>query len=158
VAAQPQFSEQRLKAAFLNQFAQFVEWPPMPGASDLQLCVLEPNPFGAELEELARGETVGSRPVVVRRLDPVDPPDSCHVLFVSAQTTRGPEVLKAIATRPILTVGEGPRFLDDGGIIALRVVDRRVRFDIDTANAQRAGLRISSQLLSLAIVVRGRRP
>ena len=55
---------------------------------------------------------------------------------------------------PILTIGETGRFLDDGGIIKLRIVERRVRFDVNAAAADRVGMRISSQLLRLALEVR----
>jgi hypothetical protein len=81
----------------------------------------------------------------------------CHVLFAGARSAPA-AALKAVMGRSVLTVGETDRFLDDGGIIALKIVDRRVRFDVSTTNAQRAGLRISAQLLSLAAAVRGGSP
>jgi hypothetical protein len=57
--------------------------------------------------------------------------------------------------RPILTIGETDRFLDDGGIISLTLAERRVRFDVSASEARRAGLRISPQLLNLARSIRG---
>jgi hypothetical protein len=75
------------------------------------------------------------------------------VLFIGEESERGASVLQAAVERPILTVGESDRFLEEGGIIALKVIDRRVRFEIHAANAQRSGLRISSQLLGLALAV-----
>ena len=91
-------------------------------------------------------------------LRPVDGSDEltgCHVLFVSKRSGDASALLKATAGRPVLTVGESDEFLDGGGIIALKIVDGKVRFEIHAANAQKAGLRISSQLLSLALAVRG---
>jgi hypothetical protein len=117
--------------------------------------VLRPNPFGRELEALVRDESLNGRPLSIRELSGPDGVDGCHVVFVGRGASGGASVLKATAGRPVLTVGEGERFLDDGGVIALRIVEQRIRFDVSAANAQKAGLRISSQLLGLALTVRG---
>jgi hypothetical protein len=119
--------------------------------------VLQPDPFGPDLEHLVTGESLAGRPFRVRQVSPTDTPSDCHAIFVSGRSdsTAAASLLKRLAGRPILTVGETDRFLDDGGIIALTVVDRRVRFNVDASNAQRAGLRINAQLLRLAAAVRG---
>ena len=151
--------EYHLKAAFVARFPQFVEWPSAvwEGRAALDLCVVLPNRFGTALDEQVRGETVHGRPLVLREVSPNDPFDACHLLFVSAQPREGTErrVLAHTATRPILTVGESESFLDHGGVIVLRVVERRVRFEVDAPAAALAGLHLSSQLLRLAQRVRG---
>jgi hypothetical protein len=155
-AAQSPSDEYRLKAAFVSRFPQFVEWPEaaIGGSPALELCVLQPNPFGSDLESLVSGESVNGRPLRVRLVAGVGGLPGCHALFVGARSdTAG--VLKAAVGRPILTVGETDKFLQGGGIIVLRVVDRRIRFEVDASNADKAGLRISSQLLALATAVRG---
>jgi hypothetical protein len=150
-------NEYRLKAAFLYQFPQFVEWPPevWRGTTTVQLCILRPSPFGRELDALVRGESLNGRPYAVRDIATADEVAGCHLIFISSRAAGRNEVLKAASASPALTVGEGERFLDEGGIIALRVVERRVRFDVSATAAHKAGLRISSQLLGLALTVRG---
>lgn len=157
--AQAPSDEYRLKAAFVYRFPQFVAWPAaaLQNARTLDLCVLRPNPFGSDLEQLVNGETLDGRPLRVRVIGADDGVEGCQALFASARSDRASAVLKAADGHAILTIGETAEFLADGGIIALRLVDRRVRFEIDTANAQKAGLRISAQLLSLASAVRGGR-
>ncbi len=156
-SAQSRSDEYRLKAAFVYRFPQFVEWPPaaIQDARTLDVCVLQPNPFGSDLEQLVTGESLGGRALRVRVITGVDALSGCHALFVGAHGESVDGVLKSAVGRPILTIGETDQFLEEGGIIALKIVDRRVRFDVSTANAQRAGLRISAQLLSLAAAVRG---
>lgn len=159
LAAQPVSDEYRLKAAFVYRFPQFVEWPET-SVSDtpaLDICVLAPNPFGLELERLVKDESVGGRALRVRVV-PVDGLHGCHVLYSAAPGDAARGGLKSVVGRPVLTIGEGDGFLDAGGIIALKVVDRRVRFDVDVAHARAAGLRISAQLLRLAATVRGGQP
>jgi hypothetical protein len=155
--AQSTPDEYRLKAAFVYRFPQFVEWPPsaLQEARTVDLCVLQPNPFGSQLEQLVTGESLSGLPLRVRVINTVEAIQGCHALFASARSEVAEAALKAVAGRPILTVGESDHFLDAGGIISLKVVDRRVRFDVSATNAQKAGLRISAQLLNLAATIRG---
>jgi hypothetical protein len=148
--------EYRLKAAFVYRFPQFIEWPAsaLANTPSIDLCVLRPNPFGDDLRALVQGETLGGRPLRVRDITASDDVAGCHLVFAPRSQT-SEALLKATAGRPILTIGETDRFLDAGGIIALKVVDRRVRFDVSATNAQKAGLRIDARLLSLAASVRG---
>lgn len=149
--------EYRLKAAFVYRFPQFVDWPAASwtGRDSLEICVSQPNPFGSALTELVQGESLNGKRLVVRQVGANSPVESCHLLFVgAADGTRG-DLLARAGSLPILTIGETPQFLDRGGMINLRLVDRRVRFAINIAAADRAGLRLSSQLLRLAIDVRG---
>jgi hypothetical protein len=156
-AAQSASDEYRLKAAFVYRFPQFVEWPEaaIQGSRTLDLCILQPNPFGSDLDNLVNGESLNGRPLRVRVIAGVDALTGCHVLFAGARGDAAAAVLKAAANRPVLTIGETDRFLEAGGIIVLKVVERRVRFEVNTTNAQKAGLRISAQLLGLAAAVRG---
>jgi uncharacterized protein DUF4154 len=150
--------EYRLKAAFVYRFPQFVEWPApaLEGHESVAICVLRPNPFGAVLRELIAGETLNGRRLAIREIDGPSAIAGCHVVFVPGTgTPAGKAVLKAVAHRPVLTVGESPRFLDEGGVISLQVIDRRVRFEVSATAAERVGLRLSSQLLRLAVRVRG---
>ena len=149
--------EYRLKAEFLYQFPQFVEWPEsaLGGRDKVTICVSRPNPFGALLDELIAGETLNGRQLVIRAIDRASTLNGCHVLFMPAGTPDVRNVLDAVGTRPILAIGESPLFLEQGGVINLQVIDRRVRFEVSPGAAERAGLRLSSQLLRLAVRVRG---
>jgi hypothetical protein len=91
----------------------------------------------------------------------LDDPDGvygCHVLFVAADSPFDhAELLAAAAPLPVLTVGDDPALLERGAILALRPVSGRLRFDANLDAADRAGLRLRSQLLRLAVNVRGAR-
>jgi len=157
-AGQTLEAEHQLKAAFVSKFPQFTEWPEstLDGLQRIELCVARPNPFGSSLRELIAGERLGTRPLVVREVDSPEDLDACQLLFVPSQSLRERRVLlERVRTLPILTVGDAPTFIDEGGIVALRMVNGRVRFDINVEAANQAGLRLSSQLLQLALSVRG---
>jgi hypothetical protein len=92
---------------------------------------------------------------VVRELPKDAPIDSCQVLFLPESSPSRRAVLQRVSRLPILTVGDSSTFLDEGGIVQLRLIDSRIRFDISVPAADRVGLRLSSQLLRLAVTVRG---
>ncbi len=146
-------SEFQIKAAFLLNFTKFIEWPANESAgSAFSICVLGEDPFGPVLDQLVEGETVGGRKVAVRRIR-AETAGSCEILYVSKQEQNIQAVL-AGAGAGVLTVGEGDGFLDDGGMIAFILENRRVRFNIDRGAAQKAGLKLSSRLLAVARSVR----
>jgi hypothetical protein len=153
-------TEHQVKAAFLYHFARFVEWPRPAGADSTApfvFGVLGQDPFGRDLDEVVRGKTIQGRPVTVRRCSGAAEADSMQLLFVSAsEAPRLPGILKRLAQRPVLTVGETPDFARAGGIIGFYVQKDRVRFEINLEAARRAGLHLSSKLLTLARIVSDR--
>ncbi len=156
--AQPSNLERQLKAAFVSKFPQFVEWPAAAanGTAHIDVCVGLPDPFGPDIDALVSGQSLGGRPVVARRVDNEADLDGCRVLYLGLRPGgRQHPLLHRASTLPILTVGDDPHFLDDGGIVRLRLAGGRVRFDINAAAAKKVGLRISSQLLQLAATVQG---
>lgn len=153
--------EYDLKAAFLFNFAQFVEWPAdaFAGATTpITIGVLGDDPFGASLDALIAGETVRNRPLVVRRFRTVEQVDSCHILFVSSsEGARLDHIARTLAKRSILTVGETKDFAANAGIIGFELSQRRLRLRINLAAATDARLTISSKLLRQAQVIRSSR-
>jgi YfiR/HmsC-like len=146
--------EYRVKAAFLFNFAKFVEWPPETFASadePIGICVLGQNPFGSVLEETVRGKVVANRTLVIRQISNTQQGSKCHIVFVSAsEGKRSLVFLEELKSKRVLTISETDGVNWDGGVIGLSLKDGRVRIEIDLAAAERAGLRISSKLLSLA--------
>jgi len=147
--------EYELKAAFLLNFTKFVGWPRDAFAdahAPLAICILGEDPFGDTLSEMVKGEAANGHELVVQRIRRAPEPKSCQVLFV-ARTERDIARLLGELGPGILTVGEGDRFLEDGGIIAFVVEDRRVRFDIAQSAAAKARLALSSRLMKVARTV-----
>jgi hypothetical protein len=148
-AADRQPQEYEVKSAFLLNFTKFIEWPaPASPDAPFTICILGEDPFGPLLDRMVSGETVGGRKLAVHRISR-DRPARCQILFASAHERDLSETLSTLP-RGVLTVGEGAEFLRDGGMISFVVEDRRVRFDVSQRSALKAGLRISSKLLSVA--------
>jgi len=149
--------EYQIKAVYLFNFVQFVEWPPTAFpevGSPFEIGVLGRNPFGSSLDDAVKGETVRGRRLVVRYAERLEELRTCHVLFIAAsEKDRLDEILGQLDSSAVLTVGETPDFPARGGIINFYPDGRKVRFEINAHAAQQHGLKPSSQLLSLARVV-----
>ena len=150
-------SEYQVKAAYLYNFAKFVEWParefPTPEAP-IRLCILNDRSFEAELSPIVKGKTVAGRPVSVISVQDGEQSRSCHILFInSSQSARARRILEVLRPASVLTVGESPKFVEEGGIINFILQDDHVQFQVNHKAANGAGLHISSRLLSVAKLV-----
>ena len=153
VAAAPApHGEYEVKAAFLYNFAKFVRWPEDTApAPRFVVAVLGQDPFGSVLDRTFAGKTVLDRPVEVRRVGSAAEAAGAHLVYVAAsEQDRLPEIVRALSSTPVLTVGEGAGFADGGGMIAFRLRDDVIRFDVNLAQAERSRLKMSSQLVRLA--------
>lgn len=146
-------TEQRVKTAFLYNFARFVTWPEMP-AGQFTLCVLGRDPLGQQLDTLLH-KTVNERQLRVMYLNSMAMVDQCQLVFVSTSYRHKLHtVISLLREQPVLTVSDIDNFIASGGIIGFRLIDNKIRFEINTAAASTAGLSISSKLLTLATSVR----
>jgi hypothetical protein len=154
--AQDASIEDRIKATFIFNFIQFSEWPrSTSGESTFTICILGES-FRDVMEETIRGETVNGRPIAVREVMQAKDAPGCHVIYFrnSANRAAAQELLNAAKTSPILTVGETPEFLSNGGIVRFTKVRNRIHFQINPAAAEKVALSLSSRLLRLADIER----
>lgn len=143
--------EYSVKANFLVRFAAFAEWPDAVFATStapLVLCIVGQDPFGAGIDRAAAGQMTKGRALAIRRAESSDLA-GCHIVYLGRE---------AVApSRPITGVMlvTDDRVAARRGAVHFAVVDGRVRFHIDQAQARSAGVSFSSRLLGLALSVRG---
>ena len=150
-------SEERVKAAYLFRVLNYVEFPPHSGeraAAPYVVGVLEDEIVADDLAQQVAGKQVNGREVSVRRLAEGSALGGLDVLFIGrSQRTRLPAILKQLRSAPVLTVTETADALEQGSIMNFRIVDGHVRFEISLPAADKAGIRLSSRLLALAVKV-----
>jgi hypothetical protein len=156
--AESPLPEYQVKAACLYNFAKFVDWPPRAFAdqkSPIVFGVLGENPFGNTLEGIIKNKTINGRTLMIKRSRRAEDLKDCHILFIShSEEARQAQILKSLEGLSILTVGDTEEFLANGGIINFKMQNNKVRFEVNKVTAERAALKISSELLDLAIAVR----
>lgn len=146
--------EYEVKAAFLVKFAMFVQWPTNALAADVQgplvVGILGEDPFGAKFDQAVKNERVQGRAVEIRRAQTATELLHCQIVFICAsEAARFKEVLAVFKERPVLTVADEPGFATLGGMIGFFKETGKVRFEINAAAIERAGLKVSSKLLQV---------
>ena len=156
MAAEPQFTEQEVKAAFLHKIGLYTEWPanrfPAP-RTPVVIGVLGRPDIAAQIEELAKKPeaNIKTRRLEVRRLKMTDDLTQCHILFIGRENDYA-AVLAKLTNTSVLTVAEHPDFARNGGMINFVLREGRIRFEVNPGVSNKARLKISSLLLD---VVRG---
>jgi hypothetical protein len=150
--------EYQIKAAFLFNFVQFIEWPPTAftnATAPFRIGVLGENPFGQALEEIVKNESIRNRSLVIKYSRRVEDMEDCQLVFIGkSEKGRLAELLPKLNFKEKLIVSEIEGFARRGGMINFYLEGSKVRFEINQEAAQREGLKISSQLLSLARIIK----
>lgn len=150
--------EYQVKAAFLYNIPKFVEWPAGSFNNDsdpVVIGVFGKSPFGDQLNVIVRDRKINGRDIVVKQVNSAEEIKATHLLFFSINDDRQFSVIQAaIRDSPVLTVGESASFAAAGGIINFVLLGDKVRFEINMASAERAGLKVSAQLQKLATTIR----
>jgi hypothetical protein len=158
--AEGSLPEYQVKALFLLNFAKYVDWPPNAFAGSntpITIGLYGETKLGEALKNVVANKSGGGRTIIIRQFESTDDSSQCHILFISdSESTRMRGILDKASALPILTVGEDAAFAQNGGIINFVLKNGNVRLEIDLAAAKKAGLTISSRLLAVADVVKGK--
>lgn len=153
-AAADEFREQRIKTAFLVNFARFVIWPEGTFAvptSPIEMCILGSDAFGVVLADLARDKVVNERPLRISRVFRAEDLRRCHIAYLEDPAAARTD-LAALVGHHVLTVYEND-VTQAEGVIRFYIDRDHVRFEVNVAAARRAHLQLSAKLLSLARIV-----
>lgn len=148
--------EYQIKAAFLFNFTQFVEWPPVAfpeTGTAMVIGILGENPFGKYLDEMISGEAANGHPLEIQQYKNVNEIKTCHILFINLPQAKMKEALTALKGQSILTVSDDNNFIQMGGMIRFVTRKNKIQIQIEPERAKNAGLMISSKLLNVAEIV-----
>jgi hypothetical protein len=148
--------EVSVKAAFLFNFAQFVDWP-AGGTGSFNFCVIGDDQMAEYLTLNLRNQSIGSRRSVVKSALATGELTSCNIIYVGRSSKKSaPVVMQAVAGKPILLVSEFPELGDRGMAINFFLDEERIRFEVHLGALEKAGLKVSSRLLNVARIAGGK--
>ena len=155
VYAQDQASAARIKAAYINQFSHFVQWPGSAGSlkNSLSICVLGVEDVSKELQPLTQvaDNDFDVKLHVVSRLEKID---RCNMLYIASSENGNLEaVLNYVNKKPILTISSIDDFASKGGMIGFVIAGNKVRLEINRGTVKKSGLRISARLLEVSKII-----
>ena len=149
-------TEAQVKAAYLYNFGKFVRWQVAADTGTFDICVLGKDPFGSSLATTVTGERVDGKSIVARDVPGIPETSHCKILFISrSEEARLKLVLGAAKKSSMLTVSDMPDFVERGGMIGLVNVEGKIRFEVNLASVNEAGMTVSSELLKVAVKVVG---
>ena len=150
--------EYQVKAVFLFNFAQFVEWSPSTfpeTETPMVIGVLGEDPFGAYLDETVHGEKINNHALIVQRYKKVEDVKNCHILFINyKKKDQIKQTLSALKVKDILTVSDATNFAQLGGVIGFFTEEGKIRIRVNLEVAKNSELSISSKLLRVAEIVK----
>jgi len=159
-ATDPAPTEYQVKAAYLLNFAKYVEWPAsaLDGpTAPFVIGVLGQDPFGADLDKMVASRSINHRPIVVKRLATDAEAKGCQILFIGAsESFRFGGIRETLKELPILTVADTESSVESGGVISFVRKENKVRFQVNLNAARARQLTISSRLLSVAESITGK--
>lgn len=151
--AQTQEQEANLKAAFIYNFTTYIDWDSTDIKDDFVIGVIGESPLIAPLTEIAKTNTVKNKKIVVEQFNTPDEITFCNILFIAGNSPHSVQTILAKANKGTLTVSEEAGFAEQGTAFNFIVVNDKLKFEANVKSINAAGLKASSQLLKLAIIV-----
>ncbi len=149
-------SQYEVQAVYLFDFAKFVRWPAGTEHESLDICIAGQKIYVDTLTKIIAGEHIDSHPLTVHAIQGPEDEAGCDILFIDASVKDRLDALLSVTTgKPVLTVSDIPGFLDHGGMIQFLMIGKRVRFSVDLGPVTRSGISLSSELLKVAVSVKG---
>lgn len=148
--------EFEIKAVYLFNLGNFVKWKENTSAKNFEICVFGTDPFGVNLEYIVKKEQqIQSRNAVIKHLSSLEGILNCQVLFMSPSAqSQFATIFAAIKNKPILTVSDVDRFINQGGMVQFYLLEGKIRLMLDPQTIEESGLKASSQLMRIAQIIK----
>lgn len=157
-----EYAESAIKAAYLYHFGTYVDWGEAAAPDDtLTIAILGDIEVFEQLDLYLPGRTIADRSVVPHLIESIDDLDNDEILYIARSENRRLDTLLAEAADGSpgrLIVTDTDDGIPPGAIINFRILENRIRFEIDREAANRSGLTLSSRLLDAAVSVVGDAP
>lgn len=147
-------SQEKIYSVMMLNFAKGMQWPAASQAGSFIIGVLEYPPLASELATLSSNFKLGSRKIEIREFNALEDVSGCHMLFIPAyKTKRLPEVAARLGNNATLIVTNKIDFARKGAGINFVLVDGKTRYEINTRAIERSGIKVSSGIKGLGILV-----
>lgn len=146
--------EYKLKAAFIYNFTMYIEWTPPMSENEFIIGVIDSSPINKHLEDIANSEKVNGKKIVVRRYNTLEDIGFCHILFIPQSCSLSlNDIIDDPDLKRTLTISEKEEYAKKGTAINFIEVDSKLKFEVNMNKLKSAGIKASSQLLKLAIII-----
>ncbi len=147
--------KEQYQGLFLYQFSKYIKWPDSYNSGDFVITVIGNEKSVKSIKDMAdaKKQTQGMN-IVVQTPDAVNQIDQPHIIFIEESKTEVlSSVIQKVENQPVLIVTEGPGLAEKGSIVNFVIKDGKMRFELNKNKAESIGLKVSSSLTSLAIII-----
>jgi hypothetical protein len=146
-------NEYSIKTLFIYNFTKYIEWPSAERKNVFEIDVVGESDIIKPLEQLARNKKINQKPIVIKVIDSENEVTG-DIVFVPASASKYlATILKSCKGKNVLVITEAPNLASKGAAINFKVVDNKIRFELNQSALKNSGLKISSQLVELSIPV-----
>jgi hypothetical protein len=145
--------EYSIKTLFIYNFTKYIEWPAADRKNTFEINVVGESDIQKPLEELSRNKKINQKPIVIKVIDGESDITGDIVFIPFSESKKLSTVLKICKGKSVLVITEGPNLAAKGAAINFRVIDNKIRFELNQVAAKNSGLKLASQLVELSIPV-----
>jgi hypothetical protein len=143
-----------IHAAMLFNFIKYVQWPNEGEPGEFVVGVIGDDNVYNTLSSWYNGKAKGSKKYVIKKLTSADESSTCQVVYVGKSKNKEFENIKtSIEGKSILTITDGNGLGQKGSCINFKVIDGKLKFELNQATLTSSNLKVSSQLSSMAILI-----
>lgn len=147
---------EKLKAAYLFNFASMTNYPPSLQEGDFVIAVLGNNPIIAELEAIAKTKKIGSQSITVKKINSVGEIGQAQMVFVPDDSkSKMPDIISKTSSGATVVVAETDGACAKGAIFNLVLVEQKLRFEVNEEKANLKGVKLAANLVKLGIPIKG---
>ena len=151
--AQNKNREADLKAVFIYNFTRYIEWDSSDSSDNFIIAVIGSSPVTASLNEIANSYAVNNKRIIVKVFGRPEDIGNCQVLFIPQKLPWSLSSILDRADKGVLTVSEQEGYASRGTTFNFVLVNNKLKFEANLKSIVAAGLKVSSQLLKLAIII-----
>ena len=144
----------KLKALYVYNFTKYIEWPASYKQGDFVIGILGDSPLFKELNTMAQTKKAGNQTIQVQKYSAASSIGRCHMLILPpAKGATIGDAVKRIQGNSTLVIGEQNGLATRGAGINFVVLNNKQKYELNKSNIEKYNLKVSSNLLSLAILV-----
>jgi hypothetical protein len=147
-----QTTDYKFQSMFIFNFTKYVDWPSNYKSGDFVIGVVGNKSVVNDLELMTKEKKVGNQKIVVARYSSLSDFSKCNVLFFTEGSLLSfASVLDKLKETPTLIITEKEGLLEKGSFINFISIGGKMKFELNTAGAEKAGLKIDRTLVGLAV-------
>ena len=141
----------RIQAMYIYNFTRYVDWPDNYKSDDFVIGVLGDSDFCQELKNFTLNKKVGNQSISVVCFNSIDDIRKCHILYIPSDgAVQFGSILRKVNDYSNLIVSESKSLTNYGAAISFVLEDNKLSFILNSENASKYGLKISSTLCNMA--------